>query len=156
MKKFVLVPYAQFQRDKRQGEEKLEKGLVPDFEKGEISLPPYEESPPPPNGTLSLQGDSSRREERQGPPITVPLQQVSGDRKVTKQPTPLQFSEIGEGAKGEKTPPVKRKRRRRVAPRTKTVPLSDPQHPSSVEEDKNNGRVPATLQAPSAKFWIRP
>ena len=33
MKKFVLVPYAQFQRDKRRAEETLEKEQVPNFEK---------------------------------------------------------------------------------------------------------------------------
>ena len=158
MKKFVLVPYAQFQRDKRRAEETLEKEQVPNFEKGprEISLPASEQTPPPPNGTLSLQGDSLEREVKKGPPVTVPQQeeQIGGDRKVTKRQRPLQFSESGEVAAGIKTPRVKRKRR--VTPSKKITSLSDPQKTSSVEGGKNNGHVPAALQAPSAKFWIRP
>ena len=155
MKKFVLVPFAQFQQDKGRAEEISEKEDQPaaDLEERprEASPPPSPHSPTLPNDTTFLQRDGTRGEE------TAPIagvqreQENRGHGEISKQKSP-QISAPSEGIKSAR---VKRKRKRQ-APPSKKIKQTDLQQPSSVEEDKKNGRMQAALQSPSQKFWIRP
>ena len=159
MKKFVLVPYAQFQQDKSRAAEigdKARKQAEEPLEKEQVAPSRQVAEHSPPEDRQVEQEDIVPRAEETQPAAAAPavVNQDKGnkrERETTTQPE-SQPSERKQGAEGLKTPQVKRKRQRRTDTRKITPPPPvPPQKP--VQPDKDDGQLPPV---PPKKFWLRP